>query len=574
MPREFSTVVEKNREIRLRDGTPTYADIYRPAEGGKAPVIVVRTPYNKEGGTGGSLSVLMPYQKFAERGYVVVVQDTRGRFESAGEFSPYLTETNDGYDTVAWAAKQPWSNGATALMGASYYGATTLLGARSNPPGLRAVFAHITTDEYYETWSYHGGAFQLGFLGTWGAGLAAAQLIRPDSQISQEKRQRLAQAIANAKETLSHRPLTTLPGISEPGVAPWWKDWTGHTENDAYWRQIRVADSHSTMRVAGLHSGGWFDIFLAGTLRNFVGMTKAGLAPQKMVIGPWAHGSAERHLGAMDFGATGPAGFSPLPMDAQLWFDRHLMGKQEVNTGAPVRYFLLGANAWQESTGWPIPGAATQRWFFQSRGSANSLRGDGVLTRETPSPEQSDDVFLYNPDRPVPTQGGNTLMMAVHLPGPHDQRDLEERDDVLVYTSPVLQQDLKVVGPVTVHLWATTDGRDTDWTAKLLDVQPDGKAVGLCDGIIRARYRQGTDKQVLLTPGQPYEYTVDLVATANLFKAGHRVRVEVSSSNFPRFDRNSNTGGKIQEEATGRTAVQRVHHTASRPSFIELPVLA
>ncbi|MBM3946240.1 MAG: CocE/NonD family hydrolase, partial [SAR202 cluster bacterium] len=424
MPREFSVVVEKNREIRLRDGTPTYADIFRPQRDGKVPVVVVRTPYDKEASMG-TLSVLPPYLKLAERGYAVVLQDCRGRFSSAGQFYPYADEANDGHDTVAWAARQPWSNGSVALMGASYFGATTMLGARGNPPGLKAIVPIITTDEYYETWSYHGGAFQLGFLGTWGAGLAAAQFLRPDSQVPADKRQKLLEAVQDAKETLSHRPISSLPGVSDPQTTPWWRDWVSHTENDDYWRRWRVADSHSTMTAAGLHIGGWYDIFFAGTVRNFVGLTRAGKAPQRLIVGPWAHTGYDRWLGVQDFGAAAPANLAGVPLEVYAWLDRHLAGKQEVNTGAPVKYFMMGANRWMDAAAWPIPGAQAQRWFLRSRGSANSLRGDGVLSRETPSSDEPDDVFIYNPDRPVPTSGGSLLMVAVHQAGPHDQRSVE-----------------------------------------------------------------------------------------------------------------------------------------------------
>ena len=572
MPRAFKVVVEKNLQISLRDGTATYADVYRPLDEGSVPAVVVRTPYDKEI-TMATVAAVLPYLKLAERGYAVVVQDCRGRGSSAGEFYPFANETNDGYDTVAWAAQQPWSNGSTALMGASYFGATTMLGARSNPPGLKAIMPMITTDDYYETWSYHGGAFQLGFLGPWSAGLVIGLSLRPDCQIPLEKQQHLNEYFTNTTKLLSHRPITTLPIVSDPEVAPWWRDWVAHTENDQYWRRWRVADSHGTITAAGLHIGGWFDIFLAGTIRNFVGLTQAGNAPQKMIIGPWTHNNYDRYLGALEFGLSGPANASGVAQDIVTWLDRHLLGKEDVETGPAVRYFLMSANRWEEAGAWPPSNATLQRWFLHSGGSANSLRGNGALSREVPTAEEPSDVYLYNPERPVPTTGGNLLMSGIHSAGPFDQHLVEARDDVLVYTSEPLGQDLKVAGPVRAYLWAATDGPDTDWTAKLVDVHPDGLAVGLCDGIIRARYREGTDTARLLSPGKPYDYTIDLVSTANLFKQGHRLRLEISSSNFPRFDRNGNTGGKVQEETSSRLALQHVHHTPSMPSSLELYVL-
>lgn len=573
MTRPFKVIVEKNEEIRFRDGTVTYGDVYRPLDSEKVPTIVVRTPYDKEAPLTGSAAMGGQYLKIAERGYAVVVQNCRGRFSSAGEWYPFADETNDGYDAVSWVTRQPWSNSATALYGASYYGATAMLGARSNPPGLKALVSIFTTDEYYETWCYHGGAFQLGFLGTWGAMMAQNRVSRPDSQLPEAIKQQYREAMLEAIPRLRHRPIAAMPGISIPGVGPWWRDWVTHTENDAYWRRWRVADSHAVINAAGLHVAGMFDIFLAGNIRNFIGMKQAVNAPQKLVLGPWGHGGfLNREMGALDFGQTGAVVTSGVGQVIMAWLDRHLLGKP-VDTGAPVRYFLMGANRWVDASDWPPPDAIVQRWFIHSDGGANSLRGNGVLSRQGPTSGEPSDLFVYNSDRPVPTCGGNTLMTEIHAPGPWDQREVEARDDVLVYTSEPLAHDMAVVGPVRFHLWATTDGPDTDWTAKLVDVHPDGTAVGLCDGIIRARYRHGTDRQVLLTPGRPYDYTIDLVATANVFKAGHRLRVEISSSNFPRFDRNTNTGGRIPEEATGKLGIQRVHHTPSMPSHLALHIV-
>lgn len=571
MPDAYKILVEKNERIVLRDGTVTHADIYRPLQDPPCPVVVLRTPYDKDSTRG-----IAPYPhhlKLAEAGYAVVVQDVRGRYSSGGAFYPFVNETDDGYDTVVWTTQQPWSNGAVAVLGGSYVGATTMLAAQSQPPGLKAIVPVVTTDEYYETWSYHGGVLQLGFLGTWGGALAQSQALHADNTLSADQLRALGSALGNAPETLAYRPVGDLPGVSASGIAPWWKDWVSHAENDEYWRSLMAPDSHGSISAAGLHIGGWFDIFVAGTIRNFVGLTKAGRAPQKLIIGPWAHSNYERHLGLMDFGATAPALFSGVHQDVLRWLDRWVAGKHDMETGAPVRYFLMTANRWQEANDWPPPEGHVEAWYLHSCGTANSLRGDGVISREVPNSAEPTDVYIYNPDRPVPTNGGNLLMLSIHQPGPWDQRELEERDDVLVYTSAAMTKDMTVVGPVRLHLWATTDGPDTDWSAKLVDVHPDGTALNLCDGILRGRYRKSTERAELLTPGQAYEYTIELVATANVFKAGHKLRVEISSSNFPRFDRNTNTGRTIAKESIGRIAVQQVHHTAKQPSWLELTVL-
>ncbi len=572
MPHADRVLIEKNIPIPLRDGVTTYGDIYRPFEAAPAPVVLVRTPYDKEVSMGG-LGVLPQWTKLAERGYVVVVQDTRGRASSEGVFYPFATEGADGYDTACWAVEQPWSNGRVGILGASYFGATTLLAAREKPPGLVCIVPIITADDYHAGWAYQGGAFELGFMGTWGAGLAAIQFLRPDCPVSPEARQRLMQAMSDPTAMLSHLPVAEMPGMSDPEVAPYWADWTGHSSDTGYWQQWRIADSHNEMAVPAFHVGGWFDIFLAGTLRNFEGLAKAGNSPQKLVIGPWSHTTYDRYMGAMEFGPTGAAAFAGIIAEINHWLDRHLRGDEAANTGPAVRYFLMGANQWRTAETWPPADATTEKWYLHSGGHANSARGNGELRREVPAAEERPDTFLYDPSRPVPTGGGNLLMASIRQAGPFDQREIEQRDDVLVYTSLPLAEPLTVAGPVRLRLFASTDGSDTDWTAKLVDVFPDGKAVNLCDGIIRARYRTSRQVAELLTPGETYEYDIDLVATAHQFAAGHRLRLEVSSSNFPRFDRNTNTGGDIAHEANYRVAVQRVMHSVGMASALSLSVL-
>jgi uncharacterized protein len=567
-----NVLVEKSVPIPLRDGVTTYADIYRPQDGPPAPTVLVRTPYDKEVSMGG-LGVLPQWLKLAERGYAVVVQDVRGRASSEGVFYPFANEGPDGYDSVVWAGQQPWSNGRVGVLGASYFGATTLLAAREQPPGLACIIPVITADDYHAGWAYQGGAFELGFMGTWGAGLAAIQFLRPDCAVSPESRVRLQSALADPQAMLAHMPIASMPGMSEPDVAPFWADWTTHRADTGYWQQWRIADAHGSLAVPALHIGGWWDIFLGGTLRNFQGLAAAGNAAQKLIIGPWAHTNYDRYLGEREFGPTGAAAFAGVMLDINAWLDRYLRGDESVQTGPAVRYFIVGANEWRFADCWPPANAAPVRWYLHSGGSANSLRGDGELSQQQPAAEQPADVYLFNPERPVPTGGGNLLMTSLRQPGPWDQRAIEDRDDVLVYSSAPLQQPLTVAGPVTVQLSAATDGPDTDWTAKLVDVFPDGRALNVCDGIIRARYRGSRAEAALLTPGEVYDYTIDLIGTATLFPAGHRLRLEISSSNFPRFDRNTNTGGEIATESAGRVAVQRVLHTPGHLSWLELSVL-
>ena len=558
-------LVEKNVAVPLRDGVKTYGDLYRPAEGPPVPAIVTRTPYDKERGSLG-LPVNPSPLKLAEQGYAVLITDTRGRFSSEGEFRPFLDEGPDGYDTVEWAAKQDWCDGNVAIYGPSYVGATTLLAARERPPSLRCAIAIITSDDYFDGWTYQGGALELGFTATWGMGLAAAQLLRSDHGIPEPQAQALMRAAANPHETLASRPLKDLPGIS--GASKFWADWVGHDRRDAYWEALRHSRDYSVFEVPIMHVGGWFDIFGLGTVRNFRGMTAAGKAPQHLWMGPWAHGSYERWLGELEFGATGPAAFCGIEPAYVKFLDRHLRGGQE--SLPPVTYFLMGANQWRTAETWPPPEAREHVLHLHSGGRANSARGDGALSGEAPGRDEQPDRYLYDPARPVPSEGGPLLQVSIGLPGPRDQRAVEARDDVLCYTSPPLDGPLTVAGPVSVELWAVTDGPDTDWTAKLVDVHPDGRAISVCDGIIRARFRDSLEQPSPAKPGEPACYTIDLASTALRFDAGHRVRLEVSSSNFPRFDANPNTGGDNASATELRPAVQQVLHDASHPSMLRL----
>ena len=563
-----NVLIEKHVAIPMRDGVLTYADVYRPADGAVVPGLVTRTPYDKEVGLGG-LPVVPSPQKLAERGYAVVMVDTRGRFSSQGEFTPFVDEGRDGYDTVEWAAAQPWCDGSIGIYGPSYLGATTLLAARECPPALRCAIPIITADDYYDGWVYQGGAYQLGFGTLWGMGLAAAQYLRAEHGLDLAYAETLAAALQGAPASLAALPLERVGGFAD--AAPWWRDWLDHDRRDEYWEALRPSADYARFAVPMLHVGGWFDIFGIGTVRNFRGLTAAGRAEQQLIMGPWAHTSYDRYLGEMNFGPTGAAAFSGVIGAYNQFFDRHLKGRGA--DGPAVRYFVMGANEWRTAGEWPPAGATARAFYLHGAGSANSARGNGALTHDRPAGSEPPDRYLYDPLRPVPTEGGPTLQAQVGLPGPRDQRAIEARDDVLCYTTEPLAQPLTVAGPVTVTIWAITDAPDTDWTAKLVDVLPDGRAVSLTDGIIRARFRDSLSDPSPVTPGEPARYTIELANTAHRFGRGHRVRLEVSSSNFPRFQPNPNTGRPAASETAPRPAVQHVLHDGDRPSCLELWVL-
>lgn len=563
-----NVLIEKHVAIPMRDGVITYADVYRPADGAVVPGIVTRTPYDKEVGLSG-LPVAPSPQKLAERGYAVVMVDTRGRFSSQGEFTPFVHEGLDGYDTIEWTAAQPWCDGNVGIQGPSYLGATTMLAARERPPSLRCAIPIITADDYYDGWVYQGGAYQLGFGTLWGMGLAAAQYLRRDHGLDPAYAETLTAALQGAPASLAALPLERIGGFAD--AAPWWRDWLDHDAQDDYWNAIRPSADYARFEVPMLHVGGWFDIFGIGTVRNFRGLTAAGRAPQSLIMGPWAHTSYDRYLGEMNFGPTGAAAFAGVIGAYNQFFDRHLKGG---TADLPaVRYFVMGANEWRTADAWPPPEATARGFYLHSAGGANSARGDGALSADRPGGNEPADRYLYDPLRPVPTEGGPTLQAQVGLPGPRDQRAIEARDDVLCYTSEPLAQPFTIAGPVTVTLWATTDAPDTDWTAKLVDVLPDGRAVSLTDGIIRACFRDSLAARVPVTPNEPTRYTIDLANTAHRFGRGHRLRLEVSSSNFPRFQPNPNTGRPAASETAPRPAVQHVLHDGDRPSCLELWVL-
>jgi putative CocE/NonD family hydrolase len=567
-----SVKIDCNVDIPLRDGVKLRADIYRPDDTSSHPVLLARLPYNKDLSLI-SLSLLSPVRA-ARRGYVVVIQDTRGRFKSDGQFSLFAGEAEDGYDTVAWCAAQPWSNGQVGMYGASYFGATQWLTATANPPALKAIVPTITSSDYYEGWTYQGGAFQQGFIQFWAAGMATETLTRL-SDAPADARSKLYGSIFGMHKAYWGLPLADFPPATVPGLIDHYREWLKHPALDDYWECVRIESKYEQIDVAALHIGGWYDIFLEGTLRNFVGMRTRGKSSrarqkQRLIVGPWLHGLIDRVVGEVDFGPSVLLDAVDLGGLHLQWFDHCL--RDQPDNGAPVRIFVMGANIWRNENEWPLARAIPTRYYLTSDGSANSARGNGQLLSQPPVRTASD-TFLYDPERPVPTRGGCTLMPGAQSAGPRDQRPVEERDDVLVYTAEPLTEPTEVTGTVEAIIYAATDGRDTDFTAKLVAVAPDGRALNLCDGIVRARYRNSLARAELLEPGRVYEYHIQLGSMSYLFAPGYCIRLEVSSSNFPRFDRNLNTGGDFATESVGRPAVQHVFHGGPRASYVVLPMV-
>jgi uncharacterized protein len=578
----MNLIIEKNVRVRMRDSVSLATDVYRPETQGPFPVVVQRLPYNKE------LPLLVNFcldvQRAVQAGYAIVVQDTRGRYASEGEFNPFFDEATDGADTIAWAATQPWSTGAVGMAGGSYFGATQWLAATQGPPALRALAPFVTTDQYYESWAYQGGAFQLGFNLHWTlSSLALGELLRrmDTGAAGLEQFAALVAAVDADDELYRLLPLRQLPELGD--LAPYYEDWLAHPSYDEFWRAFAPRERYGSVTVPALNMGGWYDLFLKGTLANYSGMkryggTEASRGLQRLVIGPWAHGPLAGWFPERSYGLMAGTDAYDITGLQLRWFDLLLKGEDNgVEDEKPVRLFVMGGGGWREEDDWPLPDTDYVDYFLQSGGLANTAAGDGSLSTDPPA-DEADDVYLYDPRDPVPTTGGATFLPGGSIganSGPRDQREVEQRHDVLCYTSGPLEAPLEVVGPVELVVHLSSSAPDTDVTAKLVDVWPSGRAENLADGILRARYRDSLSEPAPLQPGEVYELRVDLVATANLFAAGHRIRLEVSSSNFPRFDRNTNTGGSIADEGLEdiRQAVNRVHHTRGYPSRLVLPVI-
>ena len=571
---------EPNIPVMLRDGTITYADVCRPDADGPFPGLLQRTPYDKSSGM--SRTGMLDAIRAAMSGYAVVIQDTRGRYSSDGEFYAFADEISDGYDSVEWVASQPWCTGKVGMYGVSYVGATQWLAAKAKPPSLACIAPGFTASDYHEGWTWQGGAFELGFNLSWTTGALtsdnwenlSSRLFLPVRQLDL-----LIEARDNLTSGYDYMPMREAPEF-EGGLAPYYYDWLDHPEYDDYWKGICIEESYPEIAVPAFNTGGWYDIFLGGTITNFAGMRQMGATDearqgQRLVVGPWVHtGMPTAVSGEFGFGTRSGAAAQDLQGQVLRFFDYWLKGEDNgVRDERPVKIFVMGENVWRSEEEWPLERASDVSYYLHSRGKANTLNGDGWLSPDAPG-EEVPDVYVYNPIDPVPTRGGGLCCDQGFVPpGAFDQRLIEARPDVLVYTTPPLENYMEVTGPITVTLYASTSARDTDFTAKLVDVDESGYARNLTDGIIRARYRTRRAPATLIEPGEVYEYKIDLWATSNLFRKGHRIRLEVSSSNFPRFDRNTNTGEPIGADRELVSALQTVYHTSRYSSHVTLPVV-
>jgi putative CocE/NonD family hydrolase len=538
----------------MRDGVMLSADVYYPVEverGERYPVILSRTPYLKAN----SAFVEMG-RYFAERGYVLVAMDVRGRGDSDGVFVPYRNEGRDGYDAIEWCASQEWSNGQVGTLGGSYLGRIQWLAALEHPPHLRAMVVLVTpSDPFVEIPTGVESPMHLCWIH-----LVSGRVTQVMDAV-------------NWMQVYEHLPLLTMD--EQAGHrSDYWRTNLEHPLLDDYWRAMCYQDKFSQVHVPILHISGWYDDEQIGTPLNFTGMTTQGATPeictaQRLLMGPWGHSvNTTSVMGEVNFG---PESLIDLRGEEARWFDRWLKHSETETRDAPVRIFVMGANRWRDEQEWPLARAVETHYYLRSGGQANSRFGDGRLSLEKSNVGEPQDKYSYDPARPVPFI---TEPTSSQIGGPDDYAAIEQRDDVLVYVTEPLVEDVEVTGPIRVVLYAASSAVDTDFTAKLIDVWPSGFRQRICDGMVRARFRAGMDKPLLIEAERVYEYTIDCWYTSQVFKQGHCIGLEISSSAFPKYDRNLNTGAALGKTTEMVIAHQRIYHDAEHLSRLVLPVVS
>ena len=560
-------IKERNLESTMRDGTVLRADAYRSDAEGPFPTILMRTADDKQHEV-----TIRQAERMADAGYLVVIQDVRGRYASDGElkmgfFSADVRDAEDGFDSVEWAASLPASNGRVGTFGWSYGGWTQWRMAHTRPPHLVTMIPAMITANLLDR--ELSGVLRLGRVLTWCATLLSIDTRNRFNLAGNRLREdalRLFEEIDRSK-WLWYLPLSEMPDEALAGTKTLWLEWLADHTTDTF----GFTESHPETDVPTLSLTGWYDQQI-GAIKNFTGMRANGMTEEsrqaaRLIIGPWTHSEdLNRQVGEIDFGAEAERDFFGLCLE---WFDYWLKqdGASPAAEWPPIQLFVMGENRWRSENEWPLARTRYVDYYLHSDGGASTPGGDGVLSTDAPS-EEPQDGYEYDPRDPL-----MTLFSPLGQQEPHDQRILDSRRDVLVYQTPPLHEAVEVTGPITVKLFAASSALDTDWVVKLHDVWPDGFTQELCHGILRARYRNGLDAPELLTPGETYEFNITANPTSNLFKAGHRMRLDVTSSDFPNFDRNHNTGGEDHFESALVTARQTVYHDAARPSTVTLPMI-
>ena len=549
----FAEIKNETIAVPMRDGIKLATDVYRDDAVTKAPVILMRTPYDRTKAKGNA-------ERWVKAGYVAVMQDCRGTRASEGVMAPYNNEGQDGYDTLEWITRQPWCSGRVGMMGGSYVGAVQWQAAVENPPGLAAIAPQATWSSFYRN-LYLGGSVRLSLISGWIAG----NTVKPEGVKP-----------ADMSEALMRLPLSEVDeAIGWP--MPWLDAFLTHPEPNGFWTRLDLTSRLPELQLPALHVVGYYDFFSRESVDNFMIMQKQARDPktrqqQRLILGPWDHGSVGKtKTGEVEFGPEATVDTLALQID---WFDRHL--KQDPAAQAkpfpPVRYFSMGDNVWRDAQTWPPEGCKATPFYLHSGGKANSRQGNGSLTKEAPTKDQPSDTFRADPANPTPScpiTEARPIKAAVW--GPVDQSATEDRGDMLVYTSETMTAPLTLAGNVEAKLHVSTDTPDADWAVKLIDVHPDGFAQNIARGILRGRYRKSLLKPELMHPGQVDEITVDLGPVAATIAKGHQLRVDISGADFPLYDRNPNTAEGITSSKTA-IATEQLHHKPGALSRIVLPV--
>ena len=555
-PNSYEDVsVENNLAVPMRDGVKLYANVYRPDVSGSFPVVLTRLPYGKD-----EPYCFMPVhgRYWAKKGYACVVQDVRGKYASEGTFEPFVNEANDGYDTIDWIARQPWCDGNIGMTGESYFGYTQLAAATMNHPNLKCIAPGVAAlGVIYGVCSYNfdHNALSLQTMASWVADMTVDKTLNP------------------MPLDYWHLPLITMDE-NAGNRSEYFKDLFRHSPDDAYWERSNVQEKFNQIKIPAYHWGGWYDVILPGTMRGWQGIKEISDSlearnNQWLVVAPVDHELSPittHRIGRIDIGAEAWS-YDRI----QHFFDYWLKGIDNGFGKTPrVEIFTIGDNKWRHEDEWPLARTKYTRYYLHSKGSANTSMGDGSLGITEPG-DEAVDHYVYDPNMPVTIALeqsywylAETLKNRIYI---------ERREDVLVYSTSKLEKDMEVTGPIAVTLFAASSARDTDFTATLVDVFPDGYVHMIQEGIVRARYRNSGSEASLLEPGKVYEYKIDLCATSYVVKKGHRIRVEISSSNFNRWDRNPNTGNEYGLDTETVKANQTVYHDEKHPSHITLPVI-
>jgi len=548
----MSWIEKYDVRIPMRDGVRLACDLRMPDHGGPFPVVLLRTPYNKDIQPGPRLENLT---LFLNAGFAMAIMDVRGKYESEGEF-PVLSleqEGQDGFDTIDWLSRRPWCNGQVVMTGASYCGYTQLYAAALRPPALCGITPGVFGTDGFRNITRRNGVIQMSLL-VWALRYSTGRVAK--------------NPLVDWGALCQSVPLVDIPARCGLDV-PAFHLWLEHNTDSAFWHHLGHPDAIASIAVPALLTGGWYDIYSSAVLEAFTWLrSQPGMRDRiKVVIGPWPHGMGGRETGELDFGPNAELQVVDL---GRQWLERCVRGN-DFTDWPPVRLFVTGVNRWLETDDWPPLPQSHSSLLLAADAPANTRHGGGRLAA-TPG-ALTEDHFDSDPARPVPNRGGNILSLNEQFSaGPFDQQKIEQRPDLLIYTGPELTAPQAVIGTPRAELWVSSSAPDSDWIVRLCDVYPDGRSFNLSTGILRARYREGLDREVLMQPGSVYRLTVELDSLAHVFLPGHRLRLEIAGSSFPQFARNHQTGGDNYSETEFRIAHQTVFHSDSCPSRLELPV--